>query len=72
MKKTKPKVIPRIIPSQNAVRWCASMLRRNQYRAAMEAILSQRLGDKKLEQSFLEQANDYEQGARFLEGMLLK
>lgn len=68
----KKKIIGGIIPSHNAIRFSASMLRRNQHRALMEAILSQRLGDEKAEQSYLDQAHDYAQVAQFLEERLLK
>lgn len=70
--KKKSKIIGGIIPSQNAIRWCASMLRRNQHRAMMEAILSGRLGDEQANLSYLEQADDYAQVAQYLEERLLK
>lgn len=60
-----------IIPSQNAIKYSACILRRLQYAGERDAIVVERSGDKKSAEELRLQAHDLMQVATFLEDRLV-
>jgi hypothetical protein len=60
-----------IIPSKNALKYCAYQLRKMQYGAMKDAIVLERAEMKPEAKSLLEQADDLRQVAEFLEARIL-